>query len=178
MSYNNRHWHEHADDVDRYRKKDEVLDEEAESRTLKIEFDVLYQYYEDKVKITLSSSEFDGELTFETTTGNKARQAVDDLEQGEDEEVKPEPPKAVPPPSYRYESPKVQTPQTAQTNTQQQGNNRSSNQTAAQQTVNVHEQVQAKSDNANPLLGIASDIAEILRLGSELKPKIDKLRKK
>lgn len=181
MSYNNRHWHEHADDVDHFRKKDELLEEEAESRTLHIEFDVLYQYYEDKVKVTLTSTEFDGELTFETITGNKARQAIDDLEQwdgDEEEEKKPEPPKAIPPPSSYY-IPPVRNPPP---NPTQQQNRQTTSQPQSQpksETVNVHEQVQRREEvNANPLLDIATDIAEILKLGAQLKPKYDKLKKK
>ena len=173
MSYNNRYYHEHADNPDRNRRKDELLDEEAESRTLTIECDVLYQYYEDKVKVQITSTEFDGELTFETTTGNKARQAIDDLEQGpeEKEEKKPEPPKAVPPPSFVTQAARVapqrpvEVPIQAQQQVQQQ----------VQQAQQNQNQVMAQ---INPLVDIATDIAEIVRLGAQLKPKIDKLRKK
>lgn len=186
MSYNNRHWHDEADDVDRYRKKDELLDEEAESRTLHIEFDVLYKYYENKVIVTLTSTEFDGELTFETTTGNKARQAIDDLEQWDEEDEKVvEPPKAIPPPSSYYippirSAPPSPSPQRPAQSQQQQSRPAPQAQSQPQpQTVNVHEQVQRREEaNANPLLDIATDIAEILKLGAQLKPKVDKLRKK
>lgn len=181
MSYNNRHWHDHIDDPDRNRNKDEVLDEDAETTTLRIEFDVLFQYYEDRVKITLSNPEFDGELTFEATTANKARQILDDLEQGEDEVKKTphvEPPKAVPPPAYRAELPKP----VVQPQYKVQQNSTSVQQASKPTEVDVQSIAQAQltelQKQANPFFSIASDIAEIVRLGSELKPKIDRIRNK
>jgi phosphate starvation-inducible protein PhoH len=181
MLYNNRHWHDNVDDPDKYRKKDEVLDEDAETTTLKIEFDVLFQYYEDRVKVTLSNPEFDGELTFETTTANKARQILDDLEQGENEDkapVKAESPKAVPPVSYRIEPSR----QTVQPQPRVVQNSTSVQQVTKPVEVDVQSTAQAQlvelQKQANPFFSIASDIAEIVRLGSELKPKIDRIRDK
>lgn len=177
MSYNSRHWHDHADDVDRYRKKDELLDEEAESRTLHIEFDVLYQYYEDKVKVTLTSVDFDGELTFEVATGNKARQTIDDLEQwdGDEDDKKPESPKAIPPTSYSFQVPRPAAAPAQQTNRPAQP----APQARQEQPQQVREPEPPKQANSgNPFMDIATDIAEIIRLGTELKPKVDKLRKK
>ena len=172
MSYNNRYWHDHADDPDKNRKKDELLDEEAENMTLHIDFDVLISYYEDKVKVTLSNPEFDGELTFETPTGTKARRILDDLEQydGEDkEETKPEPPKAVPPPSFVTQKIEPK-PQPAQSQPQPQ---------AKQQEVQITPQVAQPVDRmtGNPILDIMTDIAEIFKLGAQLKPKIENLKK-